>query len=165
LPHLFLIKEETLSKNNLLKDNRYYSIRPASSKESRNTLLILLLIILLGLFNVYFNPLQPFFNNVLGVQSVNGCPLLTFTGLPCPMCGMGRVFSCMTDFYISQSFYYNPLGLLFYILLGFIVGTLFILSLTKRKVILKKSAQKLWYIPVLFIVIMWILNIIYGHHH
>src|SRR4030095_3631147 len=115
--------------------------------------------------SVYINPLEPFFNNVLGIPSVNGCPLLTFAGVPCPMCGMGRVFSCITDFHIAESFYYNPLGLVFYLILLSVFCILSVLSIRKKKLILKKPAQKLWYMPALFLVIMWILNILYGHHH
>ncbi len=152
------------SKSKLL-DNNYFKIVHASNRESINISRTLLAILILGLISVYLNPLEPFFNKVLGIPSVNGCPLLTFAGIPCPLCGMGRVFSCMTDFYITRSFYYNPLGLVFYLLFGFVFCIILGLSLNKRKLILKKPAQKLWYIPVLFLLVMWILNIIYGHHH
>lgn len=57
------------------------------------------------------------------------------------------------------------MGLLFYIIFGFVFFTIFILAVLKKKIVLKKPALKLWYIPVLFLVLMWILNILYGHHH
>jgi hypothetical protein len=153
------------SNNNGPGGNKYFAVERISYMDSRRTTIILLTILAVGLLSVYLNPFEPFFNDVLGIQSVNGCPLLTFAGIPCPMCGMGRVFSCMTDFYIARSFYYNPLGLVFYLIFGFVFCVILGLSLNKRKLILKKPAQKLWYIPVLFVVLMWILNILYGHHH
>ena len=145
--------------------NKYYSIEAASAKESRNTLLILAGIIAFGLINIYFAPVKYLFINILNIQSINGCPLLTFAGIPCPFCGMGRVFSCLTDLYIARSFYYNPMGLVFYIALGFTFSIILVLSLIKKKIVLKKPAERFWYIPVLFIVLMWILNILYGHQH
>lgn len=161
----FLTKGEIHFPNKLFSENKYYSIVPALPGQSRNTLLVLAGMLAIGLLFVYLNPFEPFFNDVLGIESVNGCPLLTFTGIPCPMCGMGRVFSCMTDFYIARSFYYNPLGLIFYLISGFIFLMVFGLSIQKKRILIKKPAQKLWYIPVLFLLLMWILNIFYGHHH
>jgi hypothetical protein len=153
------------SKSNPQSGNKYLAVERVSNRDSRKTITILLVILALGLLNVYLNPLQPFFNDVMGVESVNGCPLLTFAGIPCPMCGMGRVFSCMTDMNLERTFYYNPLGLVFYILIGFVFCLLLGISMNKYRLILKKPAQKLWYIPVLFLIVMWILNILYGHHH
>lgn len=144
---------------------KFYSIEPASPKKSRNTILILLATLVTGFINVYLAPFKYFFNHVIGIESVNGCPLLTFTGVPCPLCGVGRVFTSLTDFHIVKTFYYNPLGLVFLIISGFVFSVILILSLRKRKIVLKKPAQKLWYIPALFIILMWILNILYGHHH
>lgn len=120
---------------------------------------------MIGLVNVYFNPLEYFFTELFGIPSVNGCPLFTFTGVPCPMCGLGRVFSCITDLHFMESLYYNPLGLVFYIILALVLGLLTILNVLGKKITLKKPAMKLWYIPVLFVLIMWLLNIFYGHHH
>ncbi len=151
--------------NNKLSENKYYSIAPAAPVERRNTLLLIIAILLIGLLNIYFAPIKYFLNDVAGFNSPNGCPLLTFTGIPCPFCGTGRVFSCITDLYLLKSFYYNPLGLLFYIIFGFSLGVILVLSIKKKKVVLKKPAIRLWYIPVLFLVIMWVLNILYGHHY
>lgn len=148
-----------------MSNNKYFSISQTTPRQSRKTIYILLLIMVLGLINVYFAPLKSFLNDVAGVESVNGCPLYTFTGVPCPFCGTGRVFSCITDLHFTESFYYNPLGLIFYIIFGFFFFTVLFLAILKKKIVLKKPALKLWYIPVLFLVLMWILNILYGHHH
>jgi hypothetical protein len=57
------------------------------------------------------------------------------------------------------------LGLLFYIIFGFVLAVILVLSIKRKKIVLKKPALKLWYIPVLFLIIMWVLNILYGHHY
>lgn len=151
-------------------NNKYFSIVQTTSHQSKKTIVLLIAVLLIGLLNVYFAPIKYFLNDVIGVQSVNGCPLLTFTGAPCPFCGTGRVFSCITDIpkglhYLSLSFYYNPMGLLFYIIFGFFYFTVLLLAFMKKKIVLKKSAIRLWYIPVIFLILMWVLNILYGHHH
>ncbi len=149
----------------MFTDNKLYSIIENTPQQAKRAIYILLLLFILGLVNVYFAPLKVFLNDVVGIESINGCPLLTFTGVPCPFCGTGRVFSCITDFHFAKSFYYNPLGLVFYIIIGFFFFTVLTLALFKRKIVLKKAAYKLWYIPVIFLILMWVLNILYGHHH
>ncbi len=146
-------------------NTKYYSIIRITPQQSKRIIYILLLILVLGLLNVYFAPIKYFLNEIAGVNSVNGCPLLTFTGIPCPLCGTGRVFSCITDLNFAESLYYNPLGLPFYIIFGFFYFAVLVLALRRQKIQLHKPALKLWYIPVLFIALMWILNIFYGHHH
>ena len=148
----------------MFRSNKFYSIEPALPAERSRIIWILLLIAGVGLLNIYLNPLEHFFTNVIGIPSINGCPLYTLTDIPCPMCGMGRVFSCLTDFYITQSFYYNPLGLAFYLIFGIIYIVIFLLALFKKKVVLLKPAYGLWYIPTAFILLMWVLNILFGHH-
>ncbi|MEO8514715.1 MAG: DUF2752 domain-containing protein [Ignavibacteria bacterium] len=154
----------------MFSDNKYFSIIQNTPKQSRKTIYVMLLLLVLSLVNVYFAPLKVFLNDVAGIESVNGCPLLTFTGIPCPFCGTGRVFSTITDIpkrshYIAMSFYYNPLGLPFFIIFGFFYFTFITLAFMRRKVFLKKPAYRLWYIPVIFFLLMWVLNILYGHHH
>jgi hypothetical protein len=148
----------------MLPSNKFFTIEESSPGQRKKTLRILLFIAVFSITNVYLNPLKHFFN-IINIPSVNGCPLLTFAGIACPFCGMGRVFSCLTDLYIARSFYYNPLGLVFYIASGLAFGAILILSILKKRIVLTKSAAKLWFIPLLFIAVMWILNILFGHHH
>lgn len=144
--------------------NKYFSVLPSTKKEARKIQFIIFLILAFLFINVYLAPYKHIFEH-FHIYSPNGCPLLTFTGVPCPMCGMGRSFSCLTDLYIGQSFYYNPSGLIFYIVFGYITVTVLVLSFRKKKIVLNEPAYKLWYIPVILLVIMWVLNILYGHHH
>ena len=147
-----------------MQPNKFFSIEKASPKEKRKIILALVLIAAVGITGIYFSPAEKIFQ-VLNVPTINGCPLLTFTDIPCPFCGMGRSFSSLTDLKIAQSFYYNPMGLIFYVISASIFGIVLVLSIFNRKIVLKKRAKELWYMPVLFITLMWVLNILYGHHH
>ena len=147
-----------------MMSNRYFSIEASSKKEKWKIILYLFLIAATGFFSIYFSPNEKIFH-LLNIPSVNGCPLLTLTGIPCPFCGMGRSFSCLTDFRIARSFYYNPMGFIFYIIFGSLFGIILTLSIFNKKISLKEPVKELWFIPVLFVIIMWGLNILYGHHH
>lgn len=147
-----------------MPDNRFYSVQDVSPGSASKIILIIFALIITGVLSVYFSPSE-FLFQVLGIPSINGCPLLTFTGIPCPFCGMGRVFSCMLDLYIARSFYYNPLGLFFYILSGSAIMYVLILAFKKKRIELKRPANKLLWVCLGFLVLMWVLNILYGHHH
>jgi len=144
--------------------NKYFSVESAAPKEKRNIILSLFLIAAVGITGIYFSPTEKIFK-VLNIPTINGCPLLTLTNVPCPFCGMGRSFSSLTDFKIARSFYYNPMGFIFYLITGSLFVIVLVLSIFNRKIVLKKQAKELWYLPVLFILLMWVLNILYGHHH
>ena len=147
----------------MLRHNRFYSVVPATAKESKKTALITLVIVGIGLMAVYFSPTE-FIFGLLGVQTVNGCPLYTLAGVPCPLCGMGRVLSSISDFHFAKTFYYNPMGLIFLVFFSIILFVILVLSLLKKKIALTNLFVSLWYIPVLFVLLMWLLNILYGHH-
>ncbi|MCI0450159.1 MAG: DUF2752 domain-containing protein [Chlorobi bacterium] len=147
----------------MLSSNRFYSVVQASTKESWKIALISLAIIGIGLMTVYFSPTE-FIFGLLGMETVNGCPLFTLAGVPCPLCGMGRVISSISDFHFARTFYYNPLGLIFLVIFNLLLFIILVLSLFMRKIVLTKTSAGLWYIPMLFVIIMWILNILYGHH-
>jgi hypothetical protein len=101
---------------------------------------------------------------LLGIKTVNGCPLYTFTSIPCPFCGMGSLFKEIMRGDFSHLFYHNPMGIFFYFLFGAAIGFIAFLSLTKRKIVFTPKGRKLVWIPVVFFIIMWILNIFSGHH-
>jgi len=150
--------------NGKLPNNKFFSVQPASPDESKKIIFILTGIITLGLLTVYYSPFE-FIFTLLGYDDNNGCPMLIFTGIPCPFCGMGRVFSCITDLYIARSFTYNPLGLLFYIMLAAYFTINLYLAFRKKKLVYTARGNKLIWFPVIFIILMWILNIFFGHHH
>lgn len=144
-----------------MSENKFFYVQTCAKKEARKILYIIPAIILSGLISVYLSPAENF-AEIIGIETVNGCPLLTLTGIPCPFCGMGRVFSCITDFYIAQTFYHNPSGLVFYLVSGIVLVYVTFLALKNQKIVFKND--KIVWIPVGFILIMWILNILFGHH-
>jgi hypothetical protein len=143
--------------------NKYFSIESCSSKESWRIRLTILLLLVFSFLNTFFNPYQFLFDHY-GIQSSNGCPLLTLTGVPCPMCGMGRSLESIIHFHIGESFYYNPSGLFFLLFSGLAMVFVFVLSLQNKTIRFTKSARALWYIPLILLIIIWVLNILYGHH-
>jgi hypothetical protein len=100
----------------------------------------------------------------LGIANRNGCSMLTFTGIPCPVCGMGRSFSCLTDFNIAGAFHYNPSGPVVYLFGGLAIIYILILSFKNKMVVLTDYSKRLWVIPILLIVIIWVLNVVFGVH-
>ncbi|OQA18580.1 MAG: hypothetical protein BWY64_01394 [bacterium ADurb.Bin363] len=50
-----------------------------------------------------------------GLSSTH-CGLKLLTGAPCPACGLTRSISSISQMRFLQSFYYHPLGFLFYII-------------------------------------------------
>lgn len=112
---------------------------------------------------ITFSPFEYLFK-YLGYKDSNGCPLLTFAGVPCPMCGMGRSLWTIIEPGPHNVFYYNPSALFLFILSAIIIASIFILSLFRYKIKFGKSLLKLWYIPVLLLIVVWAVNIFYGHH-
>jgi hypothetical protein len=143
---------------------RCFSVREISPAESNRIILLLLILLVFSLLNIYFNPMKLIFRDILSVETINGCPLLTFAGIACPSCGLGRSFSCLTDLDLRGSIYRNPLSPVFFLISGFIYLVIFILALFRKKAVLSENLRRYWYIPVIFILVMWILNIFYGHH-
>jgi hypothetical protein len=112
---------------------------------------------------ITYSPFEYFFQ-YLGYKSSNGCPLLTLTGIPCPMCGMGRSLWALIEPDPHNIFYYNPSAIFLFIIAGIILAVMIIASFFNYKLILSKPLLKLWYIPVLLIIIVWGVNILFGHH-
>jgi len=44
------------------------------------------------------------------------------------------------------------------------MGYVILLALKKRKIVFTRAGNKLVWIPAGFFILMWILNILYGHH-
>lgn len=143
--------------------SKYFALESCDKKNLRKIQLFVLGLIVFSLGVVYLSP-NVFLFSLLGIETENACPLLTFTRIPCPMCGMGRSFSCLTDFHFAQSFYYNPSGLFLYLLSGVIFSSVLFFSLMKKRIVLTSEAKRLWYLPIVLIVIVWVLNIVWGHH-
>jgi len=113
---------------------------------------------------ITYSPFEYLFK-YLGYTDSNGCPLLTFTGVPCPMCGIGRSLWALIEPGPHDVFYYNPSALFLLIITAIILAGMFILSLFRYRIRFGRTSLKLWYIPVLLLVVVWVVNILYGHHN
>ena len=112
---------------------------------------------------IYLKP-AVFIMDSLGIANRNGCPMLTFTAVPCPFCGLGRSFSCLTDFNFAGAFGYNPSGPVIYILGSFVIIYLLILSFKSKMVVLTDLTKRLWVVPIILLAGMWVLNVVFGKH-
>ena len=94
---------------------------------------------------------------VLPFSPIPPCPLLTITGVPCPLCGMTRSARAVMRFDLSSSMQYQPFGLLAFI------GGLAILGMWALP---KTRTVDIVRIPVALVVVLvsasWIWNIAFN---
>jgi hypothetical protein len=112
---------------------------------------------------ILYSPFEYFFRYI-GYADSNGCPVYTLTGVPCPTCGMGHSLRAIITGDTAHWFYYNPSAPVLY-LLGFgSIGFVFVLAFFNYKVKPAPAFYKLWYVAVIAIIVVWALNILFGHH-
>ncbi len=143
--------------------SKYLEFQKCDPKTARRIQLWIIGIAVLTLVLITYSPLEYLFK-YLGYKDSNGCPLLTLTGVPCPMCGMGRSFWALIMLNFNDAFYYNPSGAIVYLISGLIILAIFIKSFFNYRLKLKNPLLKLWYVPVVLLVVVWVLNIVLGHH-
>ncbi len=141
----------------------YIKIEKCTTKESLRIILWLAGICIIGFVLIVYSPTEMLLKH-FGYEDSNGCTLYTFFGIPCPACGMGRSLSGILHMEPHEMFYYNPSAVFIYILVFLITGSVFLLAIFRYKVKLMQKLLKLWYLPVLLLVIVWVLNVLYGHH-
>ena len=97
------------------------------------------------------------FGMVLPFSPIPPCPMLTLTGVPCPLCGMTRSARALLRFDISSSLQFQPFGLLAFI------GGLAILGMWALP---KTRTVDIVRIPVALVVVLvsasWIWNIAFN---
>ncbi len=89
--------------------------------------------------------------------------MLDVTGIPCPFCGLARGFLQFTKLNFEKSLYYNPSSLFLFASGGLIMLVVFTLSLFNYKIYIK-NYNIIWLVILIVFVIVWILNIFWGHH-
>jgi len=144
-------------------NNKYFHIADCSKATRKKIQFRIFALLVFLLLIIYLKP-AVFVMDSLGIANRNGCPMLTFTGAPCPFCGLGRSFSCLTDFNLAGAFGYNPSGPVIYILGGLVIIYLLILSFKNKTVVLTELTKRLWVVPIVLLVIMWVLNVVFGGH-
>lgn len=143
--------------------SNYIRLEKCKTKNSLRIIFWLLGICGIGFILVAYSPVEMLFS-YFGYQDTNGCTLYTLLGFPCPACGMGRSIKAFAILDFSNIFYYNPSAVFIYLLIFLIIISVFVLALFKYRIKLTSKLLKLWYIPVLVFIIVWVLNILYGHH-
>lgn len=143
---------------------KFFSIVKISPRESSKVRLILFSSLLLSLLTALYYPLDLLSSLFPGLfRPDSSCIMLNVTGLPCPFCGMSRAMSEFMQFNFSKSIYYNPVSVFFFTFFGLFCLTIFVLSLFNHKISVNSNRKSL-VVFVLIIVLMWVLNIFYGHH-
>ncbi len=146
-----------------MPDKKFLSIERCGGADRKRVILWMTGIIASGIIFTAYSPFEYLFHQ-LGYKDSNGCPLLTLAGVPCPLCGMGRSFWALVKLDTGHIFYYNPSGVFFFLISGVILGGVFMLAVFGYRIRLRARAWKLWYVFAGVIVLMWVLNIVYGHH-
>ena len=138
------------------------SIEKCDRKVSRKIQFYLISFSLISYLLTIFSPFTLFFHK-LGFGYSNGCPFYTFSGIPCPACGLGRGFYAILSFNFDKWFYYNPSAPFLVIPSMMIFFFIFIISFFRLKIRLHPKIYQLWYLAVIAIAIVWLLNILFGH--
>lgn len=143
---------------------RFLTLEKVSLKEARNIRWLLLGFFCFGLITVIFYPLdllKLIFPSVFRNESA--CIMLNVIGIPCPFCGMSHAFYEFINLNFVKSVYYNPSSVIFFSFLGIFSLSIFVLSLYKYKLSYNFNSKTLL-ASILVLLVIWILNIFFGHH-
>ena len=93
----------------------------------------------------------------------SSCIMLNVAGIPCPFCGMSRAWKEFTKMNFTTAIHHNPSSIAFFIISGVTISGIFVLSLFNYRIRVK-STWKTFLMLTAVLMIIWILNILYGHH-
>lgn len=142
--------------------NEYFSVEKCDKKTRRKIQIYLFAFLIFGYLFARYSPFVYLFH-LLGFEHSNGCPLYTFTGIPCPTCGLGRSLSVILHQDFEKLFYYNPSAPFIYTILFVLIFTILIMSFYNYIIKLKPGIYKIWYAAVIITLVVWVLNILSGH--
>ena len=143
------------------------TLEKISSQKAWKIRFIVLGIILFGFVVMTITPLeiiQNFFegNNLLERQE-STCIMLNIAGIPCPLCGMTRSYAEFREYDITGGMYFNPLSIVVFPIIALVLSVIFLASLLNYKI--KILNNKLFWGSVFsLILVVWVANIIWGHH-
>ncbi len=139
------------------------SVEKISPREAARVRVIMTGFLLLIVITVIVTPsdiIAAFFPSLFRFES--SCIMLNIAGIPCPFCGMSRAFRELTALNIPGSIYYNPVGIPFFIISGAVIAWIYLLSFMNRKLKLINGRKTLLILSGVLL-IMWFINILYGH--
>jgi hypothetical protein len=92
------------------------------------------------------------------------CPFLTFTGIPCPFCGLTRSLLSLLRGDFAQAFWHHPFGPSIWGGLALSVFSSLVLLFFQRRVALKIPEDLRTASVVAVVLVVWTANILFGHH-
>lgn len=141
----------------------FISLKKISTHEAWKIRLILFLTIIFSLlitifypFNIFRYFLPEYFNKE------SSCVFYTFSGIPCAFCGMSHSLYELAHLNFERSIYYNPSSVIFLPFLAVTGLSIFVLSIFKYKISVNFD-KKFLIISILILLLIWMLNIFYGH--
>jgi hypothetical protein len=132
--------------------------------ESDRLRFILFGFIAVTLVSIFFTPsdlVAELFPDLFKYES--SCIMLNVAGIPCPFCGMSRAWKEFTKMNFTTAIHHNPSSIAFFIISGVTISGIFVLSLFNYRIRVK-STWKTFLMLTAVLMIIWILNILYGHH-
>lgn len=146
---------------------KFIKIKKISSKDAWKLRWIVLGFIVLAILSLKFSPLEILHNAYpqffLFKDKETSCVMLNLFNIPCPFCGMSRAFYEIMNLNFSDSIYYNPFSVIFFTFLAILTLSIFTLSLFNYKILINFNRKTLFF-SVMILLIMWTLNIFFGHH-
>ncbi len=132
--------------------------------ESDRLRFILFGFIAVTLVSIFFTPsdlVAELFPDLFKYES--SCIMLNVAGIPCPFCGMSRAWKEFTKMNFTAAIHHNPSSIAFFIISGVTISGIFVLSLFNYRIRVT-STWKTFLMLTAVLMIIWILNILYGHH-
>ncbi len=139
-------------------------IEKISRTESDRLRFILFGFIAVTLVSIFFTPsdlVAELFPDLFRYES--SCIMLNVAGIPCPFCGMSRAWKEFTKMNFTAAIHHNPSSIAFFLISGVTISAIFVLSLFNYRFKVT-STWKTFITLTAVLMIIWILNILYGHH-
>jgi hypothetical protein len=145
---------------------KFFSLKKINSKESWKIRGIIVSIVGVSFLSVFVSPYKFFYKLIIekGLHTADKsyCLMLDATGTPCPFCGLARGFLQFIKLNFEKSLCYNPSSLFLFVFGGLIMLVVFSLSIFNYKVDVKNH-NVIWFVILIVFIVVWILNIIWGH--
>ena len=146
-----------------MQPGRYFIFEKCSPQISRKILFTVIGLCIIFALLILYSPFEILFR-YFGYTDSNGCTLYTLTRVPCPACGMGHSLRAIISSDTAHWFYYNPSAPVLYLLAFGSIGFVFVLAFFDYKIKPTPALLKFWYIAVILLIVVWVLNILFGHH-
>jgi hypothetical protein len=138
-------------------------IESTTPEESDRIRFVLFAFIAVALMSAFFTPsdlVAALFPQWFRYES--SCIMLNVANIPCPFCGMSRAWKELTRLNFSRSVYFNPSAIPFFVATMTLMSSVFVLSMYNKKIAVSDK-QRTILVLISVLLLIWILNILYGH--